>query len=230
MPYKLRKAPRRELYWVVTKATGMKHSLEPLTYDHAVAQMKALYAREKGYPPKKGGMPPRKNLNAEANAQHEQRRAQQADERARARQVLVTLQNAGLNYDVIVPIMRLIFPDYIVETVLTEYLAKFPPGGPKPPPPPPPPPFGGPSSAFKKPRGKGNAYEGDFTGAGRLVGCALPDQNSGLEFPPLVSGAPKITSKPAPILAMPTPVMPDVPLSKHLVPKLKSIRKLRKYV
>lgn len=43
MPYKLRKAPRRELYWVVTKDSGMKHSKEPIPLKKARAQMKALY-------------------------------------------------------------------------------------------------------------------------------------------------------------------------------------------
>lgn len=49
MPYKLRKAPRRELYWVVNKDTGQKHSKDPLPKERAKAQMKALYAAEKGY-------------------------------------------------------------------------------------------------------------------------------------------------------------------------------------
>jgi hypothetical protein len=53
MPYKLRKAPGRNLYWVVSKETGRKHSLEPLPKSHAEAQMKALYARESGYAPLK---------------------------------------------------------------------------------------------------------------------------------------------------------------------------------
>jgi hypothetical protein len=51
MPYKLRKAPKRELYWVVSKETGDKHSNEPLPKDRAKAQMRALYASEK----KQGG-------------------------------------------------------------------------------------------------------------------------------------------------------------------------------
>jgi len=46
MPWKLRKAPKKELYWVVNKETGKKHSKEPLPRDKAVAQMKALYANE----------------------------------------------------------------------------------------------------------------------------------------------------------------------------------------
>lgn len=46
MPYKLRKAPNRDLYWVVNKETGKKHSNEPLPLERAKAQMKALYASE----------------------------------------------------------------------------------------------------------------------------------------------------------------------------------------
>lgn len=44
MPYKLRKAPRRNLYWVVSKDTGEKHSKDPLPMERAKAQMRALYA------------------------------------------------------------------------------------------------------------------------------------------------------------------------------------------
>ena len=43
MPYKLRKAPNRELYWVVGD-DGKKHSNEPLPKERAEAQMRALYA------------------------------------------------------------------------------------------------------------------------------------------------------------------------------------------
>jgi uncharacterized protein YeeX (DUF496 family) len=46
MPYKLRKAPGKELYWVVTKETGAKHSKDPLPKARAEAQMRALYANE----------------------------------------------------------------------------------------------------------------------------------------------------------------------------------------
>lgn len=48
MPYKLRKAPKRELYWVVTKGTNEKHSKEPLPRERAEAQMRALYSAMKG--------------------------------------------------------------------------------------------------------------------------------------------------------------------------------------
>jgi site-specific DNA-cytosine methylase len=54
MPYKLRKAPNRDLYWVVNKETGKKHSNEPLPLERAKAQMRALYANE----PKTGGQIP----------------------------------------------------------------------------------------------------------------------------------------------------------------------------
>ncbi|NBU34244.1 hypothetical protein EBZ38_10910 [bacterium] len=49
MPYKLRKAPNRDLYWVVNKDTGKKYSNDPLPREKAEAQMKALYASENGY-------------------------------------------------------------------------------------------------------------------------------------------------------------------------------------
>ena len=42
--YKLRKAPKRELYWVVNKETGKKHSKDPIPLDRAKSQMKALYS------------------------------------------------------------------------------------------------------------------------------------------------------------------------------------------
>ena len=49
MPFALRKAPKRDLYWVVNKETGKKHSKEPLPKERASAQMRALYAAEGGY-------------------------------------------------------------------------------------------------------------------------------------------------------------------------------------
>jgi hypothetical protein len=49
MPYKLRKSPKKEAYWVVTKSTGRKHSKAPLPKSRALAQMRALYAAENGY-------------------------------------------------------------------------------------------------------------------------------------------------------------------------------------
>ena len=44
MPYRLRKAPKKDLYWVVNKDTKQKYSKEPLPKEKAQAQMKALYA------------------------------------------------------------------------------------------------------------------------------------------------------------------------------------------
>ena len=42
MPYKLRKAPGKELYWVVSIDTGKKHSAEPISKEKAEAQMRVL--------------------------------------------------------------------------------------------------------------------------------------------------------------------------------------------
>lgn len=42
MPYKLVRAPRRELYWVVTISTGKKHSIEPIEKSKALAQKRVL--------------------------------------------------------------------------------------------------------------------------------------------------------------------------------------------
>lgn len=42
MPYKLRKAPNKELYWVITIETGKKHSKLPISLDKAKAQMRIL--------------------------------------------------------------------------------------------------------------------------------------------------------------------------------------------
>jgi len=47
MPYKLRKAPKRDLYWVVNTETKEKYSKEPLPKEDAAAQMRALYANTK---------------------------------------------------------------------------------------------------------------------------------------------------------------------------------------
>ena len=44
MPWKLRKAPKKDLYWVINTETKKKHSKEPLPKERATAQMKALYA------------------------------------------------------------------------------------------------------------------------------------------------------------------------------------------
>jgi hypothetical protein len=47
MPWKLRKAPNRDLYWVVD-VNGKKYSKEPIPLERAKAQMRALYANEGG--------------------------------------------------------------------------------------------------------------------------------------------------------------------------------------
>lgn len=47
--YRLRKAPKRDAYWVVNIETGKKHSNDPLPKERAEAQMRALYAAEAGY-------------------------------------------------------------------------------------------------------------------------------------------------------------------------------------
>ena len=46
MPYRLRKAPNRDLYWVVGE-DGTKHSKEPIPKERAEAQRRALYANVK---------------------------------------------------------------------------------------------------------------------------------------------------------------------------------------
>ena len=56
MPFVIRKVPKKELYWVVNKETGKKHSKEGLTKETAEAQRKALYASESGYKMKGKGI------------------------------------------------------------------------------------------------------------------------------------------------------------------------------
>jgi hypothetical protein len=46
MPYKLRKQPRKNLFWVVNTETGKKHSYDALDKATAIKQMRALYANE----------------------------------------------------------------------------------------------------------------------------------------------------------------------------------------
>gem|GEM_PF-3869637 len=45
MPYKLRKAPNRDLYWVIAQ-DGRHMSKDPIPKKRAEAQMRALYAAE----------------------------------------------------------------------------------------------------------------------------------------------------------------------------------------
>ena len=54
MPYTLRKAPNRDLYWVVAE-DGQKKSKEPLPRARAEAQMRALYSVMRKEPALKGG-------------------------------------------------------------------------------------------------------------------------------------------------------------------------------
>jgi hypothetical protein len=46
MPYKLRKAPGKELYWVITE-DGKHMSKDPIPKDRAIRQMRALYLNVK---------------------------------------------------------------------------------------------------------------------------------------------------------------------------------------
>ncbi len=43
MPYKLRKAPNKNLFWVIAE-DGRHMSQDPLPRERALAQMRALYA------------------------------------------------------------------------------------------------------------------------------------------------------------------------------------------
>jgi hypothetical protein len=42
MPYKLRKAPGKEMYWVVNKLSGKKYSTKPMPKAVAEAQKRVL--------------------------------------------------------------------------------------------------------------------------------------------------------------------------------------------
>jgi hypothetical protein len=53
MPYKLRKAPKRDLYWVVNVDSGKKHSIEPIPRERAQRQMNLLRGVEHGFVPTK---------------------------------------------------------------------------------------------------------------------------------------------------------------------------------
>jgi len=56
MPYKLRKAPKRELYWVVNVETKQKYSKDPIPLNNAKAQMRVLQSAMKNEV--RGGMRP----------------------------------------------------------------------------------------------------------------------------------------------------------------------------
>ena len=51
MPYKLRKAPGRDLYWVVNAETGKKYSKDPIPKDKAKSQLKLLRQLKGGAEP-----------------------------------------------------------------------------------------------------------------------------------------------------------------------------------
>jgi len=62
MPFRLRKAPKRDLYWVVDDE-GKKYSKDPMPKEKARQQQKALYAAE-GRGELKGGITPEQNETA----------------------------------------------------------------------------------------------------------------------------------------------------------------------
>ena len=47
MPYEIRKVKGRDAYYVVNVHTGKKHSTEPLSYEMAKRQLRALYYHTK---------------------------------------------------------------------------------------------------------------------------------------------------------------------------------------
>jgi hypothetical protein len=53
MPYKLKKAPKRDLYWVVNKDSGKKHSIDPIPRERAQRQLNLLRAISHGFIPDK---------------------------------------------------------------------------------------------------------------------------------------------------------------------------------
>jgi alpha-amylase/alpha-mannosidase (GH57 family) len=55
MPYKLRKAPNRDLFWVVNTDTGHKHSIEPIPKSRAQRQLNLLRGIEHGFVPRLRG-------------------------------------------------------------------------------------------------------------------------------------------------------------------------------
>ena len=60
MPYKLRKARNKTLYWVVTIETEKKHSKDPIPKEKAKAQLRILESALKGSGKcKKCGLPRR---------------------------------------------------------------------------------------------------------------------------------------------------------------------------
>lgn len=80
MPFRLRKAPNRPLYWVVDDK-GKKYSKDPLPEARARAQQKALYAAE-GRGELKGGMEPPGGGPSRQSREERQQLARDAELRA----------------------------------------------------------------------------------------------------------------------------------------------------
>ena len=57
MPYKLRKAPNKALYWVITIETGKKHSKLPISLEKAKAQLRILESALTGERCERCGLP-----------------------------------------------------------------------------------------------------------------------------------------------------------------------------
>ncbi len=81
MPYILRKKPLHNLYWVVNKETGKKHSYEPLDRETAIKQMRALYSIEGKEAP---DMTPKKKYPQKASYKKGSEEAKKALEIARS--------------------------------------------------------------------------------------------------------------------------------------------------
>jgi hypothetical protein len=73
MPYKLRKAPNRDLYWVVA-IDGQKKSKEPIPKERAEAQMRALYAVMRG-----GSKPSRSTFHTIADKAYDNKPPKEID-------------------------------------------------------------------------------------------------------------------------------------------------------
>lgn len=59
MPYTIRKAPRKNLYWVVNLESGRKYSKSPIPKERAEAQRRAILASENGYSLRRSTTPSR---------------------------------------------------------------------------------------------------------------------------------------------------------------------------
>jgi hypothetical protein len=92
MPYKLRKAPQRNLYWVVNKETGEKYSKDPLPEERAKAQMRALYAAMQ----REGGGTHRENVLDKLNLEGSQSLAELARASGVSIDILQKVYNRGI--------------------------------------------------------------------------------------------------------------------------------------